>query len=179
MSGNTRYTKELLEPIVKECYSVAQVLRKLGKRQAGSIATNLSKRIKKLGIDTSHFLGQGANRGPDKKGGTSKKSWQSVLVLNTHDRREHAFRLRRSLVEYGREYKCETCGISEWNYRELVLQVDHKNRNWSDNQPENLRFQCPNCHSQTDGHSGSQGLTDLFSTARYDQEIRARKTRKT
>ena len=55
----------------------------------------------------------------------------------------------------GREYKCEICGIDPlWNGKELRLQVDHKNQNWLDDSPENLRFACPNCHSQTHTYAG-------------------------
>jgi hypothetical protein len=48
-----KYTRELLQEVVKESYSVAQVLRKLGLRQAGGTHSHLSRRIKAFGIDTS------------------------------------------------------------------------------------------------------------------------------
>lgn len=176
MRAYTKYTKEKLEPLVRDSISVAEVLRKLGRKQCGGVATNLSKKIKKLGIDTSHFLGQKANSGSRHKGG-SKRTWQEVLVVSKTDRREKAVSLRRALVESGREYKCEECGVCDWNDKELVLQVDHKDNNWLDNRPENLQFLCPNCHSQTEGHSGSQGMTDLFSSARYNRERRKKNVR--
>ncbi len=48
-------------------------------------------------------------------------------------------------------YKCETCdNIGEHNGKPLTLQVDHIDGNSDNNYPDNLRFQCPNCHSQTD-----------------------------
>lgn len=52
-------------------------------------------------------------------------------------------------------YKCACCGnTGNWNGQELVLQVDHINGIHTDNRLENLRFLCPNCHSQTDTFAG-------------------------
>lgn len=48
-----------------------------------------------------------------------------------------------------RGYKCEECGISEWNNKPIVLDLDHINGNCNDNCLENVRLLCPNCHSQT------------------------------
>jgi len=174
MSDYTKYTKEILEPLVQESVSVAEVLRKLGKRQSGSIATHLSKVIAKFEIDTSHFLGQAANCGSRHKGGPEKKRWQDVLIANISGRREKAFRLRRALVESGREYKCDLCQLDEWMGQKITLQVDHQDGDCLNNSPTNVRFLCPNCHSQTDNHSGSKGLTDMFGTARAERERRKR-----
>ena len=61
--------------------------------------------------------------------------------------------LRKVLARL-RGYACECCGISEWNGKEITLQVDHSNGIASDNSLENLRLICPNCHSQSDTFSG-------------------------
>ena len=49
------------------------------------------------------------------------------------------------------EYKCssEKCGITDWHGNYLTLELDHINGTRSDNRQENLRWLCPNCHSQT------------------------------
>jgi Zn finger protein HypA/HybF involved in hydrogenase expression len=48
------------------------------------------------------------------------------------------------------EYKCSCCGITEHNNKPIRLQIDHIDGNNSNNSQDNLRYLCPNCHSQTD-----------------------------
>lgn len=48
------------------------------------------------------------------------------------------------------EYKCQRCGIIDiYNNEPIMLELDHINGNNKDNNLQNLRFLCPNCHSQT------------------------------
>jgi len=43
---------------------------------------------------------------------------------------------------------CSECGITEWNGKSIVLEVDHIDGRHSNNDISNLRLLCPNCHSQ-------------------------------
>ena len=168
----SKYTKALLKPLVEESISIAQVLRKLGLKEAGGSHTHISRKIKEFGLDTSHFLGRAANCGKNHRGGPKKKTWQEILIKRTHGKRQHSFRLRRALIESGREYKC-TCGLEgEWNGKPIMLQVDHKNKDWLDDRKENLEFNCPNCHSQTDGWCGSKGWAEITTIAKQQRERR-------
>ena len=64
-------------------------------------------------------------------------------------------RLGEKLVRLGREYTCEICNIPPlWNGIKLNLQVDHKDGDHKNNDEDNLRFVCPNCHSQTSTYCG-------------------------
>jgi hypothetical protein len=57
--------------------------------------------------------------------------------------------VKRHLIEtHG--YQCSECGISEWNKKHIVLDLEHINGNSNDNTLENVCLLCPNCHSQTE-----------------------------
>ena len=58
------------------------------------------------------------------------------------------------------------CGINEWNGKPLKLHLDHIDGNRKNSKRKNLRFLCPNCHSQTKTYC--KGQNKNFS----DEEIR-------
>lgn len=157
---NQKYSRELLETIVKDCGSFAAVIRKLGLKQAGGTQSYIARRIKEFKINTSHFRGQANNYGDRHKGGSEKKEATEILSYDRHNgRRERASTLRRALVESGVIEECARCCLGpKWNGEKLVLQVDHKDGNFLNNRIENLRFLCPNCHSQTETYGSKNAI---------------------
>ncbi|MDO2379241.1 HNH endonuclease [Rhodococcus electrodiphilus] len=148
MGRSTKYILEILEEAVRNSTSVAGVMRYLGLVPSGGSHHHLSRRIKKLGIDTSHFTGSAHTRGGR---ALNRLEWKEVLVRKPIDApRQKPPLLRRALVESGRAYKCERCGLGDqWCDYPITLHVDHIDGNPNDSRPENIRFLCPNCHSQT------------------------------
>ncbi|MGW9025900.1 HNH endonuclease signature motif containing protein [Streptomyces sp. NPDC055722] len=150
-----KWTREVLEPVVAASTSVNEVVRRLGLDSVGGHQTNIARRIKAYGINTSHFTS--AVRTERMRHNQRRRTAEEILVEDTseHARRVPSRRLRRALSEVGVEERCALCGSEPlWPGEPLPLEVDHVDGNWRDNRIENLRFLCPNCHSTTDSYRG-------------------------
>jgi len=147
-----KYTKKLLAEAAKQSQCISDVVRYVGGSHHGGTHQYISQRLKHFKIDTSHFTGRSVlNQVPH-----NKKHHSEILVYNRLGRKEHIHVLRRALLESGVEFRCSECGLVEWNGEKIVLQIDHINGDTLDNRKPNLRFLCPNCHSQTKNFAGNK-----------------------
>lgn len=142
-------TDEQVKQAVLESISFSETMRKLGMTPRGASYQWFRSRVRKLGLDFSHFRGKAA-------GGITtaikrKLHWKEVLVENKFVR--DGTRLRKAFTEFASEhgisYCCASCKqLPHWNGQPLMMQLDHIDENRSNNTPENLQWVCPNCHFQ-------------------------------
>jgi 5-methylcytosine-specific restriction endonuclease McrA len=90
---------------------------------------------------------------PNQSGkGIKKNIKKRIINLEEYSTRAS---IRRVIIKENLiQYKCSECNIQNWNNKSLSLHLDHINGMSNDNRLENLRFLCPNCHSQTETYTG-------------------------
>ena len=136
--------------LVNKCSCISDVLRELGYSTNGnSWGTQIVKeRMEKLNIfftktNTNYY-----------KQDNTALPLEKILIKDSEYNRT---KLKERLVKEGlKEYKCECCGITEWNGKPIALQLHHINGIHNDNRLSNLQLLCPNCHSQTENF-GTKG----------------------
>ncbi len=64
-------------------------------------------------------------------------------------------RVRKRIIIRKRGHQCESCGLSEWLGDPIPLDLDHIDGNPDNNDEDNLRVICPNCHARTETYKGA------------------------
>lgn len=140
-------TDEELRAVVAASSSFYDVAEALGYSKASTYTLTL--RIKRLGLDTRHFkrarhIGRLPYAEIFCRHSPASASYIKSLVL------------RDRLIDY----KCTECGNEgEHNGRKLVLHLDHIDGDRTNDELSNLRFLCPNCHTQTHTYAGRNKST--------------------
>ncbi|MGH2655836.1 MAG: HNH endonuclease signature motif containing protein [Actinomycetota bacterium] len=131
--------------------SVTRVLARLGIPWSGSRHRTMKLLLERLGVETSHFVGQGWRKGTSSPV-VAARPLEDVLVVG---RRVQSNHLKERLIREGfKRRRCELCEREDWNGRPIPLELDHVNGRRDDNRLENLRIVCPNCHAQTGTYRG-------------------------
>ena len=135
------YTSDL-EGVIKAVLKSKSFIE--ASRLCGVKRSEVSRMVSEHNLDISHFTV--CKHRPSK----------AEDIFKVHDKRVNSKVRKYLLNNEVMEYKCIICGIDDmWNGRLLTLELDHINGVKEDNRLENLRFLCPNCHSQTSTFRGA------------------------
>ena len=141
-----KLSDEQFVELLKKSSTISEVLFKLGYTVKGNSwgYSQVKRRMDDLNLDYSIFKGKSAVMKITKLNNVKK---EDILKENCRHQRTA---LRRYVIKNNLiPYKCAICGCTEWQGKTLSLELDHINGINNDNRLENLRFLCPNCHSQT------------------------------
>ena len=161
-----KYDKEWLEELCAESYSLAEVLRKAGRKQAGGSQQTLKNKIAEYNIDISHFTGQNWNKGKTKE--TDERIARQAKNQEKYSL-EEVFKKDSLITQHGLrgyiqrynliEYKCSKCGCDgHWQDGIIKLEVHHKDGDNHNNEIDNLIYLCPNCHALTENFRGKNKI---------------------
>jgi len=151
-------TKDQIEDLISKHSSIRQMLESIGVNSNGSGAyKTLRIHCDRIGVHLPKFK----TNGRFSFSTSDKMPLEDILIANsTYQNRSS---LKRRLVNEGvLKYRCEECGIKEWNNKPISLQLEHKNGVNNDNRLGNLSLLCPNCHSQTTTFAGGNTKIKYF-----------------
>ena len=167
--------KECLQKIIDESSSITNVLLKLDFNPYNGNHRTLMARIKEDKLDLSILEKNRKLKTKEKFGKLRKNLTDEEIFIS--DSKKSGQEIKKLILQRSKlEYKCSNCEFSgEWCGLPLSLQLDHKNGVNSDNRLENLRFLCPNCHSQTETFGGKNAKKynrDKFGNKEYIKECK-------
>ena len=148
MANKHKYTKELLEPLVKESKNWTELFKKLGIINGGGNYNHIKKHLIKHEISTDHFVSKGESIKQTKYALTEL---DLLFSINSPYSRQT---VKRYIYTLGlKPIECELCGLGEeWQGKKMSLILDHINGINNDHRLENLRLVCPNCNATLDTH---------------------------
>jgi len=136
------FTRQEIEKFVQDSDGFASLAEKLGYlTTSGSCLTTLKSMIEELDLDVSHFKNQAWN-----KNNFDYTRFRQGVVIKTSQ--------AVAALSYVRGHRCERCNKEEWLNQPIPLEVHHEDGDSLNNEMENLKLLCPNCHALTKNYRG-------------------------
>jgi len=157
-----KYSKEILEPIIKDSTNFKEVTLKLGLSYCNGSLKRLKGEIEKFNINISHFhLRVNRNILSDGELFVKDSKVDRTVIKN---------RIKnKGLIPY----ICECCGQDEnWKGKIMPLILDHKDGINNNNELSNLRFLCSNCDSIQDTYKSKNKNVSQIRRVSRDKVIK-------
>lgn len=150
--------KEDFKNLVLRSDSYSDILRTFNMSCSGGSLKILKKRISEDNIDVFFFKERQSKNQRERAKLANYRRKKPLVEILKKDSHYSNYHLKKRLIEEGvLENKCSHCNLlPEWNKKPLSLQLDHIDGDNSNNERENLRLLCPNCHSQTPTFAGKK-----------------------
>lgn len=137
------YTRQQVEDAASKSICWSDMLRELGLKPHGNNQQTVKRCVEEYNIELNFDLTKARSR--------KNKILNEALLRKTdvfiHRSQIRSLILRKNLLPF----KCALCDIgAEWCGKPLNMQLDHIDGDTYNNELNNLRFLCPNCHSQTE-----------------------------
>jgi Zn finger protein HypA/HybF involved in hydrogenase expression len=144
-----KWTNQDLLDAVNSSENITEVMKKLRINHSSNNANTIKKYIENLNLSLTHWKNELKTTRAEFETPNEKVFCENSTFTKSH--------LREKIIKYNLiEYKCSICNmLPVWNDQILTLQVDHVNGINNDHRLVNLRFLCPNCHSQTNNYAGA------------------------
>lgn len=148
-------SKKFLE-IVNSSNTFTEIIKRCGLENKGGNINTVKRRIKKENINIPHIkTGRDHNSGKIylQQRISKECALNKIFIENSYTSKNT---VKKLIKRYNlKKYICSECNLTNnWNDKPLSLQLDHINGINNDNRVENLRWMCPNCHSQTETYCG-------------------------
>ena len=124
-------SKEEYIAAAKDSKSLSDMCCYLGILPRGANYDTLKHKIGEYKIDVSHFT-------------------IIPIIHKNHGKKLLSNNAAKKILVEKFGYKCDNCSAYDWEGNPLTLQVDHIDGNNTNDDIENLRLLCPNCHNETE-----------------------------
>lgn len=147
--------KEKLQNLFDTHKTYADIMKAIGYTSFSDNYKTLHSAVLYFSIDLNNFKIKNTEHIKNNLSLTSFNNLTYLELIGTAKTRQSIKRyiITKNLIPY----VCSECGNDgNYNDKPLILQLDHIDGNPINNVLENLRFLCPNCHSQTDTFAGKK-----------------------
>lgn len=159
-----QYTRDELQEMCSNSHSLTEFGRLMGYANRGIKGISAAKEvIQKFDLDYSSIVtyenvinGENPNKGKIDYSKFKKENSNKISGSKKDS-------IKKNLITL-RGYKCECCGLEQWQDKPIPLELHHIDGDRYNNELDNLQLLCPNCHALTSNYRGKgtvkQKVTD-------------------